>query len=99
METFEFAHLSRTWYDEKNEIVNLQKGHVMIATEFSQCKNSSRNDPIKIDGSDIEIVYTFFEPSDTSSEWTLTDFIILFGHSMEFLRPSLIWLASHKASF
>ena len=52
----------------KIEIVNLRKGHVMIATEFSQCKNSSRNDPTKIDGSDIEIIYTFFEPSDTSSE-------------------------------
>ena len=49
----------------------------MIATgltnneRFLQCKNSSRNDPTKIDGNDIEIVHISLDPSDTSSEWTL----------------------------
>ena len=49
----------------------------MIATgltnseRFLQCKNSSRNDPTKIDGDDIEIVQISLDPSDTSSEWTL----------------------------
>ena len=51
--------------------------HAMIATgltsdeKFLQCKNSYRNDPTKIDGGDVQIVYIALDPSDISSEWTL----------------------------